>query len=161
MVEAKLPARIDRIIAAQATVEARRAALADAEWQLSKRQEIAPADARVEDVFYRLGETAAAAAPVVSLLAPEQLKLRFFVPEPDLARLSVGQKVAVSCDNCAAGLTATIRFIARKAEFTPPVIYSLTRREKLVFMVEATPDDLTQPWHPGLPIDIRVADAGS
>jgi len=161
MVEAKLPARIDQILAAQATVEARRAALADAEWQLSKRQEIAPADARVEDVFYRLGETAAAAAPVVSLLAPEQLKLRFFVPEPDLARLSVGQKVAVSCDNCAAGLTATIRFIARKAEFTPPVIYSLTRREKLVFMVEATPDDLTQPWHPGLPIDIRVADAGS
>jgi HlyD family secretion protein len=161
LVEAKLPARIDRIVAAQATVEARKAALADAEWQLSKRQEVAPADARVEDVFYRLGETAAAAAPVVSLLAPEQLKLRFFVPEPDLARLSVGQKVAVSCDNCATGLTATVRFIARAAEFTPPVIYSLTRREKLVFMVEATPDDLTQPWHPGLPIDIRVADAGS
>ena len=161
LVEAKLPARIDQVLAAQANVDARRAALADAEWQLSRRQEVAPADARVEDVFYRLGETAAAAAPVVSLLAPEQLKLRFFVPEPDLARLSVGQQVAVNCDGCAAGLTATIRFIAREAEFTPPVIYSLTRREKLVFMVEATPDDLTQPWHPGLPIDIRVADAGS
>lgn len=161
LAEAKLPARIDQVIAAQAAVAARKAALADADWQLSKRQEVAPADARVEDVFYRLGETAAAAAPVVSLLAPDQLKLRFFVPEPDLARLSVGQKVAVSCDGCAAGLTATIRFIAREAEFTPPVIYSLTRREKLVFMVEATPDDLTQPWHPGLPIDIRVTDAGS
>lgn len=161
LVEAKLPARIDRIVAAQATVEARRAALAEAEWQLSKRREVAPTDARVEDVFYRLGETAAAAAPVVSLLAPEQLKLRFFVPEPDLARLSVGQRVGVSCDGCAAGLTATIRFITREAEFTPPVIYSLTRREKLVFMVEATPDDLTQPWHPGLPIDIRVTEAGS
>ena len=161
LAEAKLPARIDQVIAAQAAVAARKAALADADWQLSKRQEVAPADARVEDVFYRLGETAAAAAPVVSLLAPDQLKLRFFVPEPDLARLSVGQKVAVNCDSCAAGLTATIRFIAREAEFTPPVIYSLTRREKLVFLVEATPDDLTQPWHPGLPIDIRVADAGS
>src|SRR5688572_19779444 len=156
LVEAKLPARIDRIVAAQAAVEAKRAALADAEWQLSKRQETAPTDARVEDVFYRLGETAGAASPVVSLLAPEQLKLRFFVPEPDLARLSVGQRVAVSCDGCAAGLTATIRFIAREAEFTPPVIYSLTRREKLVFMIEATPDDLSQPWHPGLPVDIRV-----
>lgn len=161
LAEAKLPARVDQVIAAQAAVAARKAALADADWQLSKRQEVAPADARVEDVFYRLGETAAAAAPVVSLLAPDQLKLRFFVPEPDLARLSVGQKVAVSCDGCAADLTATIRFIAREAEFTPPVIYSLTRREKLVFMVEATPDDLTQPWHPGLPIDIRVTDAGS
>ena len=161
LAEAKLPARIDQVLAAQANVAARRAALADAEWRLSRRQEIAPTDARVEDVFYRLGETAGAASPVVSLLAPEQLKLRFFVPEPDLARLSVGQSVGVSCDGCAAGLTATIRFIAREAEFTPPVIYSLTRREKLVFMVEATPDDLTQPWHPGLPIDIRVVNAGS
>lgn len=159
--EAKLPARADQIAAAESTVAARRAALDDAEWRLSKRQEIAPADARVEDVFYRRGETAAAAAPVVSLLVPEQLKLRFFVPEPHLARLTVGQRVSVSCDSCPAGLTATIRFIAREAEFTPPVIYSLTRREKLVFMVEATPDDLTQPWHPGLPVDIRVAEAGS
>lgn len=161
LAEAKLPARIDQIEAAEAAVAARRAQLADAEWQLSKRQETAPADARVEDVFYRLGETAGAAQPVVSLLSPDQLKLRFFVPEPDLARLAVGQQVAVGCDGCAAGLTATIRFIAREAEFTPPVIYSLTRREKLVFMVEATPDDLRQPWHPGLPVDIRIAGAGS
>jgi HlyD family secretion protein len=161
LAEAKLPARIDQILAAEQAVTARRAALADAEWRLSKRQETAPTAARVEDVFYRLGETAGAAAPVVSLLAPEQLKLRFFVPEPDLARFAVGQQVAVSCDGCAAGLTATIRFIARKAEFTPPVIYSLTRREKLVFMVEATPDDLTQAWHPGLPVDIGLRTAGS
>lgn len=161
LAEAKLPSRIDQIAAAEAAVEARRAALANADWQLSKRQEVAPADARVEDVFYRLGETAAAAAPVVSLLAPEQVKLRFFVPEPDLAKLAVGQRVGVSCDGCAANLTATIRFIARRAEFTPPVIYSLTRREKLVFMVEATPDDLSQSWHPGLPIDIHIAAAGS
>lgn len=161
LAEAKLPARIDQILAAEAAVATRRAALADAVWKLSKRRETAPTDARVEDVYYRLGETAAAAAPVVSLLAPEQLKLRFFVPEPDLAQLAVGQKVAVGCDGCAAGLTATIRFIARAAEFTPPVIYSLTRREKLVFMIEATPDDLTQPWHPGLPVDISRAAAGS
>jgi HlyD family secretion protein len=161
LAEAKLPARVDQIAAAEATVETRRAALADAEWRLTKRRETAPVDARVEDVFYRSGETAAAAAPVVSLLAPEHLKLRFFVPEPDLAKLAVGRKVAVSCDGCAANLSATVRFIARAAEFTPPVIYSLTRREKLVFLVEATPDDFGQPWHPALPVDIRVAGAGS
>lgn len=161
LAEAKLPARADQIAAAEATVAARRATLADAAWQLSKRQETAPADARVEDVYYRLGETASAASPVVSLLAPEQLKLRFFVPEPDLAQFAVGQKITVGCDGCAAGLTATIRFIAREAEFTPPVIYSLTRREKLVFMIEATPDDLTQTWHPGLPVDISRPAAGS
>ncbi|HNB27924.1 MAG TPA: HlyD family efflux transporter periplasmic adaptor subunit [Alphaproteobacteria bacterium] len=161
LTEAQLPARADKIAAAEKLVQARQAALADASWQLSRRQESAPVAGRVEDVYYRLGETASAAQPVVSLLAPENLKLRFFVPEPELARLAIGQKVTVACDGCAPGLTATISFIARAAEFTPPVIYSLTRREKLVFLVEARPDDLTQPWHPGLPVDIGVAAAGS
>ncbi len=161
LAEAQLPARIDKIAAAEQLVAARQAALADAEWRLSRRQESAPVAGRIEDVYYRLGETAGAAQPVASLLAPENLKLRFFVPEPDLARLAIGQKVTVACDGCAPGLTATISFIARAAEFTPPVIYSLTRREKLVFLVEARPDDLTQPWHPGLPVDIGLAAAGS
>ncbi|HEV8389622.1 MAG TPA: HlyD family efflux transporter periplasmic adaptor subunit [Dongiaceae bacterium] len=155
LVEGRMPARIDKIVSAEQLVEAREAALADAEWRLSRRQEKAPADARVEDVFFRAGETANAGQGVVSLLTPDKLKLRFFVAEPELASIAVGQKIAVTCDGCAPNLTATINFIARAAEFTPPVIYSLTRREKLVFLVEAKPDDLSQPWHPGLPVDVR------
>ncbi len=155
LAEARLPARMDRIAAAEKLVDARKAALADAEWRLSRRQERAPAAGRVEDVFFRAGETANAGQGVVSLLTPDHLKLRFFVPEPHLARIALGQKVAVACDGCPPDLTATISFIARAAEFTPPVIYSLTRREKLVFLVEARPDHLDQPWHPGLPVDVR------
>jgi len=163
LVEAKLPARIDRILAQEKLVEARKAALAEAAWRLSRRQEKAPAAGRIEDVFFRAGETASAGQGVVSMLTPDKLKLRFFVPEPQLASVAVGQKVAVACDGCPADLTATVSFIARKAEFTPPVIYSLTRREKLVFLVEAKPDDLGRPWHPGLPVDITPlpAQAGS
>jgi HlyD family secretion protein len=153
--QAKLPGRDDKIASAEKLVAARQAQLADAEWQLSRRQEKAPAAARVEDVFFRAGETAESGQAVVSLLTPDKLKLRFFVAEPELSSVSVGQKVGVSCDGCKPNLTATINFIARAAEFTPPVIYSLTRREKLVFLVEARPDDLSQPWHPGLPVNIR------
>jgi HlyD family secretion protein len=155
LAEAKLSARIDRIVAAEMEVSARKAALAEAEWHLSRRHERAPFAGRVEDVFFRVGETPNAGDGVVSLLAPDLLKLRFFVPEPALSSIAVGQKLAVTCDGCARGLTATISFIARAAEFTPPVIYSLTRREKLVFLVEARPDDLSQLWHPGLPVDVR------
>jgi HlyD family secretion protein len=164
LAEAKLPARGDQTAAQERLVTARKAALADAEWRLSRRQEKAPAAGRIEDVFFRAGETASAGQGVVSLLTPDKLKLRFFVPEPALAGIAVGQKVAVACDGCASNLTATISFIARAAEFTPPVIYSQTRRDKLVFLVEAKPDDLSQPWHPGLPVDItplRALVAGS
>jgi len=155
LIEARLPARIDTIVAAEKLVAARQAALADADWRLARRQEKAPAAAWVEDVFFRVGETASAGQAVVSLLTPDRLKLRFFVSEPELASIAVGQKIAVACDGCAPNLSATISFIARAAEFTPPVIYSLTRREKLVFLVEAKPDDLSQTWHPGLPVDVR------
>ncbi|MEZ5833396.1 MAG: HlyD family efflux transporter periplasmic adaptor subunit [Dongiaceae bacterium] len=155
LAQGKLPARVDKIAAAEKLVEARQAALADADWRLSRRQEKAPAAGRIEDVFFRIGETASAGQGVVSLLTPDKLKLRFFLAERELSSIAIGQKVAVSCDGCAQNLTATITFIARAAEFTPPVIYSLTRREKLVFLVEAKPDDLSQPWHPGLPVDIR------
>jgi HlyD family secretion protein len=155
LAQAKLPARDDKIASAEKLVASRQAQLADAEWQLSRRQEKAPAAARVEDVFFRAGETAENGQAIVSLLTPDKLKLRFFVSEPELSSVQVGQKVSVGCDGCKPNLTATINFIARTAEFTPPVIYSLTRREKLVFLVEARPDDLSQPWHPGLPVDIR------
>lgn len=155
MTEAQLPAREDKIASAEKLVAARQAALADADWRLSRRQENAPAAGRVEDVFFRAGETANAAQAVVSLLTPDKLKLRFFVPEPELASIKLRQRIAVTCDGCAPNLTATISFIARTAEFTPPVIYSQTRREKLVFLVEARPDDLNQPWHPGLPVNVR------
>ncbi|HEX6119704.1 MAG TPA: HlyD family efflux transporter periplasmic adaptor subunit [Dongiaceae bacterium] len=155
LAEAKLPAREDKIASAEKVVVARQAALADAAWKLSRRQEKAPAAGRIEDVFFRMGETAESGQAVVSLLTPDKLKLRFFVPEPQLSSIAIGQKVGVGCDGCASNLTATISFVARAAEFTPPVIYSLTRREKLVFLVEARPDDLGQPWHPGLPVDIR------
>jgi HlyD family secretion protein len=155
LVEAQLPAREDKIVSAEKLVTTRQAALADADWKLSRRQEKAPAAARVEDVFFRAGETADSGQAVVSLLTPDKLKLRFFVSEPELAGISIGQKISVGCDGCPPNLTATINFIARASEFTPPVIYSLTRREKLVFLVEAKPDDLNQPWHPGLPVDIR------
>jgi HlyD family secretion protein len=155
LTQAQLPARQDKIASAEKLVAARQAQLADADWRLSRRQEKAPAAGRVEDVFFRMGETANTGQAVVSLLTPDKLKLRFFVSEPELSSVAVGQKVSVGCDGCKPNLTATINFIARTAEFTPPVIYSLTRREKLVFLVEARPDDLSQPWHPGLPVDIR------
>ena len=97
LAEAHLPARIDKIAAQEKLVAARKATLADAEWRLSRRQEKAPAAGLIEDVFFRAGETASAGQGVVSLLTPDKLKLRFFVPEPELTDIAVGQKVAVAC----------------------------------------------------------------
>jgi HlyD family secretion protein len=104
--------------------------------------------------MYRVGEWVPAGAPVVALLPPGALKLRFFVPEPLLAQASIGRALAISCDGCASGLTAQVRYVSPQAEFTPPVIYSNGSRSKLVFMVEAAPSD-TSALKPGQPVDVR------
>jgi HlyD family secretion protein len=154
---AKLPARAEQVAAATQAVAAAAADLAAAQWALDQRAVTAPAAGRIEDVYFRAGEQANAGAPVLQLLPPANLKLRLYVPEPELGRYRVGEKLAIACDGCAPGRTATISFIATAAEYTPPVIYSRQSRAKLVYLIEARPDDATQPWHPGQPVEAQPA----
>lgn len=153
----RLAARSDQIAAAAAAVKAAQAALTQADWRLAQREGHAPNDGVIEDVFYRVGEMASPGAPVVSLLPPTNIKLRFFIPESELGRVHVGDKVALACDGCADSLTGTIRFIATQAEFTPPVIYSENTKSKLVYMAEAIPDATPQVFHPGQPVSVTLS----
>jgi HlyD family secretion protein len=148
-------ARSDEVEAAAAESRATQAELALARWREGQRSRSAPTDATVFDVMYRVGEWVNAGAPVVALLPPGAVKVRFFAPEPLLARLAVGAQVGVACGGCAPGLTARVRYVSPQAEYTPPVIYSTGRHSKLVFMVEALPDAATA-LRPGQPVDVTL-----
>ena len=154
---ANLPARSDEIAAANAEVNAATDALAQAQWRIDQKSQTAPAAGLVADTLYRPGEWVAAGAPVVSLLPPGNVKIRFYVPETMLATLRLGDTVRVRCDGCGGDIVATIRFIAPQAEYTPPVIYSRENRAKLVFLVEARPDTPNPALHPGLPVEVTRA----
>ncbi|MBC8022334.1 MAG: HlyD family secretion protein, partial [Burkholderiales bacterium] len=136
---------------------AARQALAQADWRLRQRTVTAFVAGTVADTLFARGEFVPAGAPVVSLLPPGNVKVRFFVPEPTLGSIQVGQKVSLSCDGCANPIGAIVAFIAPQAEFTPPVIYSRDNRAKLVFLVEAKPaaGDAAK-LHPGQPVDVRL-----
>ena len=119
-----------------------RQANANLDWsktRLARRRGISPADGTIQEVYFRQGETVPPGRAVMSLLPPGNLKLRFFAPETQLPAIKYGATVNVSCDGCAPGLTAKVSFIADSAEYTPPVIYSLEERAKLVFLIEARP----------------------
>src|SRR5262249_9208782 len=104
----------------------------------------------------RAGETIPAGGTVVSLLPPENIYVRFFIPEPRLAEVHLGDKVALLCDSCPANLTATVTFIAPQAEYTPPVIYSDASRSKLVYLPDARPASKdARLLNPGQPIAVR------
>jgi HlyD family secretion protein len=107
--------------------------------RLARRIGFAPVAGTVQQIYFREGETVPAQRPVLSIMPPGNMKLRFYVPESELPRLAIGDEVRVTCDNCAADLTARIYFISTMAEYTPPVIYSLDERSKLVYLIQARP----------------------
>jgi len=146
--------REDELRAARSEVAAGEAALAQAQWRLDQRIVDAPASGLVADTYFDPGETVGAGQPVVSILPPGNLKVRFFVPEAMLAIVPVGASVIVRCDGCAADIPAEITFVAPSAEFTPPVLYSRENRNRLVFMVEAHPFERAESLRPGQPVDV-------
>ncbi len=146
-------AQAAQIDAAQAQLRAQQAALADAQSKLDQLAPRAPVAARVQDVFFQQGEWAAANQPVVSLLPDNKVKIRFFVPEQDVSRYRPGDTIHFSCDGCATGLTARVIYLSSQPEFTPPIIYSRSSRDRLVFLLEALPGDPTG-LTPGLPVDV-------
>ncbi|MGH7027789.1 HlyD family secretion protein [Brevundimonas sp.] len=142
-----------RITASRAGVQGSRAGVVDARRQVSQLAPVAPVAARVEDVMYQAGEWVAANAPVVSLIPDDQIKVRFYLPEAMVNAYPPGTMVAVGCDGCAPGMTARVDYVAGRPEYTPPIIYSLATRDKLVFLVEAAPST-PRGLRPGQPVDV-------
>jgi HlyD family secretion protein len=125
---------------AEAALRTAQARLNSAQTRLTRRKMFSPVAGSVQQIYYRVGELVPAGKPIVALLPPANLKVRFFVNEAMLPKLQLGELVTISCDGCEKGLTAKISFIARSSEFTPPVIYSVEERAKLVFLIEARPE---------------------
>jgi HlyD family secretion protein len=140
-----------------ALAESQQAALDKAQWSFDQKQQFAPTNAFVQDTLYRQGEWVAAGNPVVVLLPPENLKVRFFVPETALAQIKTGRSVEVSFDGASKIYSATVNYISTQAEFTPPVIYNRENRAKLVYMIEAkfSPADASD-LRPGQPVDVKL-----
>jgi HlyD family secretion protein len=136
---AQMASRDEDIAAARQSLAAAQARQTAAETKLTRRKVAAPVAGTVQQVYYRPGEMVPAGRPVVSILPPGNIKVRFFVAETALPTVALGDTVQVICDGCQP-VVAKVTFIARSAEYTPPVIYSLEERNKLVFMVEARTD---------------------
>jgi len=152
---AQLGSRSDQIAAAAAAVQAQEASLAHADWALSQKTQYSPVDGIVFDTLYQQGEWIAAGRPAVSLLPPENVKVRAFVPEARVGSLRYGEAVKVFVDGVGEPYAGTVSFISPRAEYTPPVIYSQESRGKLVFMVESVFDpEAAAKLHPGQPVDV-------
>lgn len=153
----RLPARPETIKAAENAVKSAEAQLDSARWHLAKRTIEAPAAGRVTDVIRNPGDIAGPSAPVLTMLPDGAVKLKVYIPEDKFAAVRTGDVLSVRCDGCAPGLQARVSYVSPDPEFTPPVIYSLETRQKLVYLVEAHAVDPASPLQPGQIVDVDLA----
>ena len=153
---ARLPAREDAIEAGENRVAQARAAVETAEWRLSERFVAAQTPGRITDLVRRAGEVAGPQAPIATMLPDGAVKLKLWVPESGFSKLALGATLAVHCDGCEPGLTARVTHLSAEPEFTPPVIYSIETRQKLVHLVEARPEGAATRLQPGQIVDVSL-----
>jgi len=153
---ARLGAREQQIVAAEAALRAQKASLAAAEWALSQKGQASPKNALVFDTLYREGDWVAPGKPVIVLLPPANSKVRVFVAQEKLGSIHQGDSVSVFVDGVKEPYEGRITYISPKSEFTPPIIYSQEMRGKLVFLVEISfAPEIAAKLHPGQPVDAR------
>ena len=146
-------ATVAQLAQANANATSTAAALSQSKWMKEQKILIAPVDAIVFDTYYRLGEYTVANQAILSLLAPQDIKVIFYVSEPELSRLKLGNKISVQCDKCEKSYVGKISFISPSAEYTPPVIYSNETNEKLIYRIEAEfSPAVAYKMHPGQPV---------
>lgn len=144
---------VAQLAQANATINSTTAKLAQAEWALKQKNQRSPVNGMVFDTYYRLGENTEANKAILSLLAPQDIKVIFYVREEQLRGLKIGNSVHVRCDNCRDSIAGSVSFISPTAEYTPPVIYSNETNAKLIYRIEAEfkPVDAVR-LHPGQPV---------
>lgn len=153
----ELPGRAAQVRAQAAQVAAARAALEQAQWRLDQKSIASTLGGLVQDTLYREGEWVAAGNPIVRMLPPANVKVRFFVPQAAVGGIAPGRRASVRCDGCSADIPVTVSFVSTEAEYTPPVIFSNETRAKLVFMVEARPSAAdAAKLRPGQPVSVRL-----
>jgi len=157
---AQVKAALEAVRNAQSTaasvvagVQRARATLAEAQSRLEQLSVRAPAAGRVDRVFDQIGEWVGPNQPIISLIPDDRVKVRFFAPEDDIALYPVGARVRFHCDSCGQDRAASISYVSPQPEFTPPIIYSRKTRDRLVFLIEARPDD-PKGLNPGQPVDV-------
>jgi len=139
---------------AQAALREAEAKLNSAQTRLTRRSIVSPVAGVIQQVYFREGELVVAGRPIMAILPPGNVKVRFYISQAMLPRISIGDTVAVHCDGCSPQ-NAKISFIAQQAEYTPPVIYSEQERNKLVFLVEALPEKPVE-MRVGQPVSVTV-----
>lgn len=149
-------ARRERIAQAQAAARAAEAQVAAQAVTLDKLRIVAPRDARIDSLPYKLGDQAPVGSPLAILLVGAAPYARVYVPEPMRASVKVGDAATVRVDGVATPLTGHVRAIRSDPAFTPYYALQGEDAARLSYLAEIALDGAAD-LPAGLPVQATFA----
>ena len=107
--------------------------------------------------YRNLGEVAGPGQPLFEIGRYDTVQADFFVPEPLLAELKIGQEIKVRIETGSKKeqfVPARISWISQEAEFAPKNIQTRESRQELVFKIRAMAANPQGLLKRGLPVEI-------
>lgn len=145
------------VAAAQAQLAQARANLQYLEVIAGHNTITSPTDGVVLTKNIQPGEVVAAGAAIYTVINPQDIWLRVFVPEDRIGRVRVGQQARVTVDTFPnRAFAGRVTEISSKAEFTPGNVQTKEDRVKLVFGVKIQLDNRDGSLKPGMPADAEI-----
>ena len=149
--------RPEAVAAAEAQVAEARAAATLARARLDDTRLLSPVTGVVLRKNMEVGETASPGTPILTLMDPQDIWLRAYVPETDVGRLKVGQPAVILVDAFPGRrFDGAISEIASEAEFTPKNVQTKKERVNLVFRIKITAKNPAGVLKPGMPADAEI-----
>jgi len=149
--------RPEDIAVARATLEEEERRLAYLARQRTETVVRAPASGVIESMDLRPGDLVGANQPVAKMLEPSQLWVRVYVPEPQLARVRVGQTAAITVDTFPKReFPGKVVEIRTQGEYTPRNVQTLDQRMDQVFGVKVAIEPAPE-LKPGMAAAVRLA----
>ncbi len=123
--------------AARMRVKQMKAQLGEIDAELDELNVVAPNDCVLEVLNVKVGDVLAPNQEVATLILPQHLWVRVYVPETWLGYIRLGEAVRVRVDSFPDEyFDGTVEQINRKAEFTPRNVQTVEDRIKQVFGVK-------------------------
>ncbi len=127
-------ARVEDLQAAAAQVEAAKARVQQLDVTIGELAIRAPKAARVEALDLRPGDILAPNAPAATLLEDGQLYVRIYVPETEIGRIKVGDRVPITVDSFGdRTFTGKVEHINEQGEYSPRNLQTADERADQVF----------------------------
>jgi HlyD family secretion protein len=143
-------------------VAAAAAQLAQVADRLARSRVVNPVAGTVLATYARAGEFVQTGQPLYRIANLDTLELRAYVAQPQLARLRLGQRVAVSVDRADDDrlvVPGTVSWVASRAEFTPTPVETRDERASLVYAIKVRVPNRDGALKIGMPADVALAPA--